>query len=481
MKYINRFVFVNYLNCPTLGWMTKRNMLPRSTGLSNKLFRLEEKNIHEVSWRLFSDIVDDGKLKIVNLVNSTLLSFDSKTLCGHVFISGGYLAKADILQKLENNTWHLFDVKLGSKYKTKHIHDISFIVMVLAKLGVNVNKITILYLSNDYRLGMDTSKLFKELDCTEKVKLKSQEFLDISCKVFKDLTSQNMPKPYLKRSCRNCPIFECCMGRDKKNHIFSLPKLSVASMEKLLALGIDTIDKIPENFELNEVQKVVRNCVLTNTIYTSKNLKADLENLIPPFYYLDFESVVTVVPLYKNVAPHTQVLTQFSLDKVKTLGNTLNHYEYIADQTRNCDKEIAEKLIEYLDENGSIITYANFERVAIYRLANLFPDLCEKLNKIACRIVDLELIIRKNYYDISFCGRFSIKKILSVLVPRMNYKNLKIGNGRDASAAFAFIAMGFYDDKKAEDVKKNLLRYCAQDTLAMVRIHKFLFDVANKL
>jgi predicted RecB family nuclease len=481
MKYINRIVFINYLSCPTLGWMTKRNMLPRLSGFSSELFRLEEKNIHKISRCLFSDVVDDRRLWNDNLINSNFLNFDIKTLCGNTFVSGGYLAKADILQRLEDNTWHLFEVKSGSKCKAKYIHDVSFVVMVLAKLGISINKITILYLSNDYRLGMDALKFFKELDCTEKIKLKSQEFLDISCKVFKDLMSQNMPKPYLKRSCRNCPIFECCMGKNKKHHIFSLPKLSVTAMEKLLALGIDTIDKIPEDFELNEIQKIVRNCVLTNTIYTSKNLKADLENLIPPFYYLDFESVVTVMPLYKNVAPHTQVLTQFSLDKVKAIGITPNHYEYIADQTRNCDKEIAEKLIEYLGESGSIMTYANFERVAIYRLANLFPDLCEKLNKIAYRIVDLECIIRKNYYDINFCGRFSIKKILSVLVPKMNYKSLKVGNGRDASAAFAFIAMGFYDDKKAEDMKKNLLKYCAQDTLAMVRIHEFLFDVANKL
>jgi hypothetical protein len=454
MKYINRTIFISYLNCPTLGWMTKRNMLPKLRGLSNELFKLEEEHIHKIFWHLFLDAVDIKKTRADNLVKGNILNMDIKTFCGSSFISDGYLAKADILQKLEDNTWHLFDIRSGSKYKVKYIQDVSFVVMVLAKLGIRISKISILYLSNDYRFGMEISKLFKELNCTEKVKLKAQEFLDISCKVFKDLISQTMPIPYLKKSCKNCPVFECCMGKDKKNHIFSLPKLSIPSMEKLLALGIDTIDKIPENFELNDMQKIVRNCVLTNTIHVSKNLKTELEDLTLPFYYLDFESVATLMPLYEDTCPYTQILTQFSLDKVKSIGSIVDHYEYIADQTRNCDREIAEKLIEYLEGNGSIVTYANFERIAILKLANSFPDLCEKLNKISLRIVDFELIIRKNYYDVKFMGRFSIKKILPILIPEMNYKNLKISDGKDASAAFAFIAMGLYSDKKIENVKK---------------------------
>ena len=61
----------------------------------------------------------------------------------------------------------------------------------------------------------------------------------------------------------------------------------------------------------------------------------------------------------------------------------------------------------------------------------------------------------------------------------MSYTGLKIGEGGDAAAAFAFMAMGLYDDAKIEETKKNLLKYCAQDTLAMIRIHQFLIGVAK--
>ncbi|MDR0819988.1 MAG: DUF2779 domain-containing protein [Endomicrobium sp.] len=480
MRYINKTAFINYLSCPTLGWMTRRSMLPKLTGPGNELLRLEDRNIHNISWHLFSNTVNAGKLGTGNAVTKELL-LDSgiKTISGATFVAGGYLAKVDILQKLDDNLWHLFKVKSGSRYKAKYTYDMSFSAMVLAKSGLGISKTTLLYLSNNYRLGMEISQLFKEFDCTEKVEPKVPEFLALSDEVFENIESENMPEPYLKRHCKNCQVFDGCMNKDVKNHIFDLPRLSALAIEELIAMGADTIDKIPADFKLTQVQQIVKNCVLTNTNYVSENLKTELENIKQPFYYLDFESMMTIMPLYRDIAPHTQLLTQFSIDITDAAGNILDHYEYIADQIRDCRREIAERLIKCLGEEGSIVTYANFERVAISNLAGLFPDLCEKLNKIAGRIVDLELIVKKNYYDINFRGRSSIKKVLPVLVPGMNYADLKIGDGGDAAASFAFMAMRLCDDEKIEETKKNLLKYCAQDTLAMVKIHQFLKAVVS--
>ncbi|MDR3306885.1 MAG: DUF2779 domain-containing protein [Endomicrobium sp.] len=478
MEYINKTVFLNYLNCPTLGWKTKKDMLPKLSGLNNKLLTLEGKNIHKEALKLFPDAVSGKKLKLERPdVSCKDLIADleiNKSVYAMSFVADGFYAKPDVLKKLEDNSWHLFEVKSGSRYKVKYTSDISFNVMVLSKLGIKVSRTSVLYLSNDYRLGMESSKLFTESDCAQKVELKVQEFLSIVDKASEDVQSEFMPTPVLKRYCKNCPMFDVCIGKGVEKRIFDLPRLSILQMDELIAMGADTIDKVPDDFNLTERQKIVKNCVLTNTRYISEDLKTELENIKQPFYYLDFESVTTITPLYPNIAPHTQILTQFSLDKADESGNILEHYEYIADQTRDCRKYIAEKLIEYLGEDGSIITYANAERIIVSKLAFLFPELSEKLNKIIERIADLELIIRKDYYDVNFHGRTSIKKILPVLIPDMSYDSLDIGEGGDASAAFAFMAMGLYDEDKIKETKNNLLKYCAQDTLAMIRIRQFL-------
>jgi hypothetical protein len=134
-----------------------------------------------------------------------------------------------------------------------------------------------------------------------------------------------------------------------------------------------------------------------------------------------------------------------------------------------------------LECEGSIITYASFEKIAISKLASMFEDLSEPLLKITERIIDLELLIRKNYYNVNFHGRSSIKKVLPVMIEDMNYDGLEIGEGGDAAAAFAFMAMGLYDEEKIKKTKEDLLKYCAQDTFAMLKIHQFLENkVKNK-
>ncbi|MDR1522934.1 MAG: DUF2779 domain-containing protein [Endomicrobium sp.] len=482
MEYINKTVFINYLNCPTLAWLTKRNKIPKLTGLNNDFLIYESKNIRQKAWQLFNDSVVVHKSEDIDVFLQTKDLIANRKIygiCNALFTAEGYYIKADILKRTDKNSWHLFEVKSGSKCKEKYTNDIAFTAMVLSKANVNVSQYSILHLSNDYRLNMQIDSLFKEVDLTEKVNLKLMEFFSISDQMLKDVNSQEMPVPYLKRRCKNCLVFDVCMGKNVKNHIFDLPRLSIPAVEELIALKVDTIDKVPDDFELTPMQQIVKNSVLTNTTYVSDTLKDELNNIKQPYYYLDFESVTTIMPLYPDVAPHTQILTQFSLDKADNVGNILNHYEYIADHTKDCRREIAIHLIESLKQDGSIITYSNSERISILKLADLFEDLRESLNKIAVRIVDLELILKKNYYDVNFHGRSSIKKVLPILIPKETYSDLEIGDGDAAAASFAFIAKGMYDKDQIAQTKKNLLKYCAKDTAAMIYIHQFLINVAK--
>jgi CRISPR/Cas system-associated exonuclease Cas4 (RecB family) len=333
MKYINKTIFINYLRCPTLGWMTKRNMILKSRRVNNRFLKFERKIIKKMSQHFFSNAISawGSKTDIGALYTKELiLNPNVKTICEASFVADAYLAKVDVLKKCDNNLLSLFEVKSATKYKFKYINDISFDAMVLAKASVNVQKYLLLYLSNDYRFGMDVSKFFKVLDCTEKVELKTNEFLNLSDEIFEVIKSKNMPEPYLKKNCKNCLVFNTCIGKSVKNHIFDLPRLSTTSIEKLITLGVDTICKIPSDFELTKVQKIVKNCVLTGINYISENLETHIHSIKQPFYYLDFESVsMAAIPLCEYIGPHTQFLTQFSIDKTDIAGNILDHYESI--------------------------------------------------------------------------------------------------------------------------------------------------------
>jgi len=55
---------------------------------------------------------------------------------------------------------------------------------------------------------------------------------------------------------------------------------------------------------------------------------------------------------------------------------------------------------------------------------------------------------------------------------------MDIADGETASVYFALMALGKYTDEEVEKIKKNLLTYCKQDTLAMVEIHKKLLEIS---
>ena len=85
------------------------------------------------------------------------------------------------------------------------------------------------------------------------------------------------------------------------------------------------------------------------------------------------------------------------------------------------------------------------------------------------------------YYSKEMNGSYSIKYVLPALFPNdesLNYHNLdEVHNGSEAMNAYA--NMGSLNENDKEKLRKNLLKYCELDTLAMVKIHEKLMEVVD--
>jgi hypothetical protein len=57
-------------------------------------------------------------------------------------------------------------------------------------------------------------------------------------------------------------------------------------------------------------------------------------------------------------------------------------------------------------------------------------------------------------------------------------KECPIGDGDTAVAQCARMALGQYDTEEVAIIRRQLLDYCALDTLAMVRLHQRLLEIA---
>ncbi|MBQ3943034.1 MAG: DUF2779 domain-containing protein [Elusimicrobia bacterium] len=481
MKSINKNLFLKTLECPVYAWHLYRGLVPKDNSLTDDFLIMEAKNIHNMAKLLFKDGVQvSGKFdEALQQTKDLIKDKTVKTIFEPVFEYNGFVAKADILHRTENNLWEIIEVKSGNKWKHKYISDTAYISLIATKTISSLSKATLYLLSKDFRLGNSIEELFTKVDCSFDVFTRAEDY-SILLDTVKDILFAETPKKKkLKMPCKNCGLFKQCTGEGIEYHIFDLPRLSQLVFDKLCENKIYDIKNLPEDIELTQMQKIVKDCVINDKVYISPDLKTELEKIVFPCYYLDFESVMTIYPLYNNIAPHTQVLTQYSVHKCDRIEHIVDHFEYIADHKQDCRKRIAKQLVEILGTQGSIITYSSAEKQIIEKLILLCPELEEQFEAIIERIVDLEAILRVNYYDKRFHGRTSIKKVLPVMIPQMNYNELEIGEGGLALSAFAYMAMGLYDEEKVKETKTNLLKYCEQDTLALVEMHKFLYAAAN--
>ncbi len=137
-------------------------------------------------------------------------------------------------------------------------------------------------------------------------------------------------------------------------------------------------------------------------------------------------------------------------------------------------RRLAESLLATLGTAGPIVVYTPYERRVLRELAARYADLAAPLAAVAERIVDLHPPTRQHYYHPAMQGSWSIKAVLPTVAPDLSYASL--GDVQDGLAAqtayFEAIAPTTSDTRRAA-LRKALLDYCRQDTLALVRLVEF--------
>jgi predicted RecB family nuclease len=473
-KLISKNTFLTATTCPRLGWLAHHEQLSDDDSLDAEFRIMQGNEISKRSRRLFpSGLLVLGAMRQAIHVTSETIDMNS-ILFEPAFSVDGFGARADILIK-DSDGWNLIEVKSGKESKQEYIDDVAYTAMVLSRSGLQIKKMSLMLVSDDYRRGMPDKKLFHTEDVTKEAREQVAEFDRTADALATVLNAPKPPEAELILECKHCDVFEECTGKGSKNHIFHLPRLLVKLFTELDEKGIYKIEDIPSSIKLTEAQKRTWQAVRTNKPVISPDLAKELMAVVWPAWYLDFETFSTVVPLYDDIAPYETIVTQYSIHKCSAPGVEEAHFEYLADPGRDCRRDIAESLINTMTGKGSIIVYSSYEQGIINGLAETYPDLAGPLKKLVGRMVDLCALLRSNYCHKDFKGSYSIKKVLPVMVPGLDYSDLEIKEGGGAMVLYAYMAMGRISDaKEIAQIRKNLLSYCKRDTWAMVKLHEVL-------
>jgi predicted RecB family nuclease len=392
-----------------------------------------------------------------------------------------FVAKADIIQR-DGCGWHVIEVKSSfadTSSLNEIVDDLAYTVMVLVRSGVQVVKASLLLLARTYKFGDAPDRLFECLDKTGEVLARAAEFdkqADNAGVLFHDMP----PTPVLGSTCRNCVHFTSqCLGAGIAHTVLEIPGLHHRKLARLAAESVVDLAAVPNDLGLNARQERTRQSAMSGQLIVESDLGKALETISWPCHYLDFETVATVQPLYSGHGCHHQVLTQFSVHRRDSVDSTPQHSEFLADAAEDCQKQLAEALVNAVEPHGSILVYSSFEQTRIKALIAAFPELATPLKAILDRLFDLHTCIVNYVCHPDFKGSSSIKKVLPALVPDLSYQELAIRDGDTAITRFARMARGEIAAADVSLTRLELFHYCRLDTLAMVKLHDALFKLAS--
>lgn len=419
-------------------------------------------------------------------ITKQLIDEGTKVICEASFIFDDLFCAVDILKNNGNNEVEIYEVKSSTEVKDIYIHDASFQYFVLKNLGYQVNKVSIVYINNEYvkHGDLDLNQLFNIEDITDLAK-SNFDLVKANIEHFrKYLEQKDEPTIGLGDHCFKpypCGFWKHCSDCLPTPNVFDIS--GMRKKTKLYQKGLISFDQLIASDELNDNQRMQVEWELQNKpAYIDKEfIKEFLGELSYPLYFLDFETYQSAIPLYDNTKPYDQLVFQYSLHYILEEGGELYHKEYLAYPGEDPRRKLAEQLCKDISMDVCVTAYnMSFEKGRIKELAGIYPDLSDHLMNIHDNIKDLMIPFqKKKYYEKTMEGSYSIKYVLPSLFPNepsLDYHNLEgVHKGDEASATF--VAMKNMSKNELEKWRSYLLKYCCLDTYAMVKVWEKMLEV----
>lgn len=488
--------YVEFMRCKKAAWLTAHKPEVRKITADTNAAILSGISLGELAKGYFGDYVDmttykaDGSLDLVAMARKTqkAISEGAQNICEAAFIHDGLYCAIDILHKSKRGNidgYEIYEVKSSSKMKEHYYHDIAYQTYVVKQCGINVLDFRVLHINSDYVLRgeLDIKKLLVPDDKSKRPLWALAGALGVGLML-------NEAEAYLQeeefdcigKQCGDwCGYWEYCSRNLPKPNVFDL----YTFRNKLACYndGIVSFDDIVNSgVPLSNVQRmqIEYSQPDAGTYIDKGKINEFLSVLKYPLYFLDFETMGLAIPQIEGTHPFEQIPFQYSLHHIDSEKGEVIHSEFLAESGTDPRRELAERLCDDIPDDCCILAYhASTERGIIKKLAESFFDLSEKLMRIRSNIVDLLPVFQNGYYyNRAMGGSFSIKSVLPAIFPEMNYHNLEgVQNGTDAMDIFPKIK--YMSPYEAQKTRKQLLKYCELDTLAMVKLWQELVRVSK--
>jgi hypothetical protein len=400
------------------------------------------------------------------------------------FRHDGVLVRVDVLLRSpENDGFYLIEVKSATKVKPHHLYDLSVQKYVLRGAGVQVRGSHVMHVNSDYVLDGDFDLLkFFVIDGIDPIRLLPRSavsgILNLQYKMLAEAEAPRIETGSFCKTPYRCEFFELCHQVPDADDVRSLP-LSEDKIRMLLQNGVASISELPTNIHLRLYWHFTEtDCSRINAakiagrhgLAVGNKLRNELAALKFPICYMDFETIAPAVPRFQGMKPYEPIPIQWSVHRQNEWRGLLQHSEFLAPDNADPRTRFWQSLHQATSDARTVVVYGSYENTQLSNLCRWFPEYASAVGNIQQRLVDLLPIVRRNIYSPLFCGSYSIKNVLLVLVPTMNYDDLIVRSGDQVAAVWEQLdSFGICGAERAR-LRRILLEYCERDTLALANV-----------
>ena len=395
------------------------------------------------------------------------------------FLADGVFVAVDVLERVDHG-FRLLEVKSSTSQKEEHIPDVAIQVHVAEASGVSISQAEVVHPDKEFR-HPDQGELLARTDVTAPVR-------DLLPEIHSAIAGQRaalagpLPQVPIGLHCFEpweCPFRTRCWP-ESRDHIFHLHGVGPKTVVKYLDKGIEWISDLPATAKLNFTQQRQLTAMAEDRLVVEPTLAKELAAFTGRLGFLDFETVARAIPPWPGMTPWHQAAAQFSYHELQDDG-TYTHAEHLAEGPDDARPPLAEAMVRATAAADRVVMYTSFEKTQIRDLQRAVPGLASDLEALEAKLLDLHPVVKNCVYHPDFKGSFSLKYILSPLVPDLTYDDLVIVDGRLASVEIArllFVA-GRIPRHERDRVRQDLLDYCKRDTWAMTRLLDRLRELAE--
>jgi hypothetical protein len=324
MHQLTKTDFIQYLNCPESLWLLKNKPEDFPKGefslFLEKLIK-EGYEVEEYAQQLFPNAIKLPDFGSSELTKQEIDKGNTQFFQATFITEKGVFARIDILEKKEDDTWHIYEVKSSTSIKKdkkhNHLKDACFQKYAMLENGYKVSQVSIIHLNKDYvKQGeIQPEQLLEVVDVTEEVN-------SIYSTVVNEI---NGAVNYLNKETINLQLCSC-REKTRTNHcdsfkyfnqdipecsIYEIGRISAKKVIELVDQDVFAIADIPSDYELNDKQQLQVESVRQNQpIIDSKEIGNKFSSLEFPLHFIDYET-------YASAIPELMVLDHISISRSK--------------------------------------------------------------------------------------------------------------------------------------------------------------------